>query len=158
MDDSGSHREKRMRKCSSPFLHQLSLFMTIGKGINLCKAPRIEATMATASGESFEPLNDYSMPVSYSVPLEPLEGVRKWNRSNSHGSDKSLEMASEGIEDSLDFRLQAVDKEGNKKISLWHDVSLVHLDDNKDDTPYMNFVCEIPKFSRYVVVRRVVAD
>ena len=109
--------------------------------------------MVTTTGEeTFEPLNDNSMPSSYSVPLEPLAGVRKWKRSNSHGSDKSLEMATEGMEDSLDYRLQAVDKEENKKISLWHDVSLVHLDENKDDTPYMNFVCEIPKFSRYVVM------
>jgi hypothetical protein len=40
-----------------------------------------------------------------------------------------------------------------KKISLWHDVSLVHIDpEKKEETPYLNFVCEIPKFTRYVSV------
>lgn len=113
--------------------------------------------MATPAGESFEPLNDDMIPISYSVPLE--DARPRWKRSNSHGSDKSLEVAHEGMQDSLDYRLQAVDKEGKKKISLWHDVSLVHLDhETKEETPYLNFVCEIPKFSRYVVRHGVVID
>ena len=114
--------------------------------------------METAAEESMQPLNDEEImqPLndeeiiasSYNMPLND---VRKMRRSNSHGSDKSLEVESEGIEDSLDFRLQAVDKVEKKKISLWHDVSLVHLDhETMAETPYMNFVCEIPKFSRCV--------
>jgi len=96
-----------------------------------------------ASAEQFVALND-----------EPSMDVRKMKRSSSHGSDKSLDVESEGMADSLDYRLQAVDIEGGKKISLWHDVSLVHLDhETKSETPYMNFVCEIPKFTRYVVGR-----
>lgn len=98
----------------------------------------------TAAAESFEPLKDDAYMV-------PLEDVRKMKRSGSHGSDKSLEIASDGMEDSLDYRIQAMDISGKKKISLWHDVSLVHIDhETKAETPYMNFVCEIPKFTRYV--------
>ena len=81
--------------------------------------------------------------------MVPLADVRKMKRSSSHGSDKSLEVEAEGMEDSLKYRLQAVDVDGGKKISLWHDVSLVHIDEKTDkDTPYFNFVCEIPKFTR----------
>jgi len=102
-----------------------------------------------AAAESFEPLKDESA----SPYMVPLEDVRKMKRSGSHGSDKSLEIASDGMEDSLDYRLQAMDVSGKKKISLWHDVSLVHIDQETNaETPYMNFVCEIPKFTRYVSV------
>jgi inorganic pyrophosphatase len=50
----------------------------------------------------------------------------------------------------LDYRIQAVDPvDGSRKISLWHDVSLVHLEpESGKETEYHNFVCEIPKFSR----------
>lgn len=94
-------------------------------------------------------------PVEEFVPLKggdvPLEDVRKMKRSGSHGSDKSLDVKDTGNQDSLDYRMQAVDIEGGKQISLWHDVSLVHLDhETKKETEYMNFVCEIPKFTRYV--------
>ena len=81
----------------------------------------------------------------------PIEEFRAMKRSTSHGSNVGIDLANEGEIDTLDFRMQAVDQEGSKKISLWHDVSLVHLDPlMKQETPYMNFVCEIPKFSRYV--------
>lgn len=50
----------------------------------------------------------------------------------------------------LGYRMKTVDKVGGKKeISLWHDVTLVHVDPaTSKPTPYLNFVCEIPKFSR----------
>jgi len=96
--------------------------------------------------EAFVPLKDNSSDEPFAVPLQD---VRKMKRSSSHGSDKDLNVACEGMEDSLDYRMQAVDISGGKKISLWHDVSLVHLDhETKQETPYMNFVCEIPKFTR----------
>jgi len=77
----------------------------------------------------------------------PLNDVRKIKKSHSKGSDIELEAG--GIEDSLSFRLQAVDPAEGKKISLWHDVSLVHLDPKtQKETSYLNFVCEIPKFTR----------
>ena len=60
--------------------------------------------MTTAA--KFEPLKDET---SYMVPLED---VRKMKRSNSHGSDKSFEIASDGMEDSLDYRMQAMDMDG----------------------------------------------
>lgn len=79
----------------------------------------------------------------------PLNDVREMKRSTSRGSNHEIGLESDGVEDTLDYRLQAVCPEGSKKISLWHDVSLVHLEhETKAETPYMNFVCEIPKFTR----------
>lgn len=77
----------------------------------------------------------------------PLNDVRKFKRTNSHGSNSDIDIASKGQEDTLEYRMQA--QAGGKKISLWHDVSLVHIDpQTKQETPYLNFVCEIPKFTR----------
>lgn len=81
--------------------------------------------------------------------MMPLNDVRELKRSASHGSNSNLELLTGGKEDSLEFRIQAVDAGDSKMISLWHDVSLVHFDpETKNETEYMNFVCEIPKFSR----------
>jgi len=81
--------------------------------------------------------------------LVPLNDVRKLKRVNSKGSNSDFGLESAGMEDSLDYRIQAVDPSGSKKVSLWHDISLVHVDPAKKvETPYLNFVCEIPKFSR----------
>lgn len=79
--------------------------------------------------------------------LIPLNDFRKVKKSSSFsGSDISLEEG--GEVDTLDYRIHAVSDEG-RKISLWHDVSLVHLDpQTRQDTPYYNFVCEISKFTR----------
>jgi hypothetical protein len=91
-----------------------------------------------------------------SVPLNDLWEMR---RSGSMGSNKDVDLTHDGEQDSLDFRIQAVDASGIKKISLWHDVSLVHLDgESKSETPYLNFVCEIPKFSRYLPFYRTARD
>lgn len=77
----------------------------------------------------------------------PLSDVRKMKRSSSLGSNNDIEIESDG--EGVDFRLQAVCPDESKKISLWHDISLVHLDpESKAETPYLNFVCEIPKFTR----------
>jgi inorganic pyrophosphatase len=82
--------------------------------------------------------------------MVPLNDFREMKRSNSRGSNSDFELEEGGMQDTLDYRLQAVDPVECKKISLWHDVSLVHLDPaTKNETEYMNFVCEIPKFSRY---------
>mmetsp|Transcript_503 Transcript_503/g.1173 ORF Transcript_503/g.1173 Transcript_503/m.1173 type:complete len:310 (+) Transcript_503:252-1181(+) len=72
------------------------------------------------------------------------------SRSGSHGSNTSLHNLAEGPADSLDYRIKTVDKDSTSKVvSLWHDVSLVHIDPASNlPTPYLNFVCEIPKFSR----------
>lgn len=81
------------------------------------------------------------------VPIgEPIRTA-----SASHGSASNLEILAHGDEDTLEYRIKAADKTGSKPISLWHDVTLVHVDPATDrPTPYLNFVCEIPKFSRYV--------
>jgi inorganic pyrophosphatase len=79
----------------------------------------------------------------------PLNDMRKLKRSTSHGSNAELDLDSKGDQDTLDYRIQAVDASGKKSISLWHDISLTHLDEKTDaDTGYLNFVCEIPKFTR----------
>jgi len=72
------------------------------------------------------------------------------SRSGSHGSNSNLHNLSEGDANTLDYRIKTVDKESKTKVvSLWHDVSLVHIDPTTElATPYLNFVCEIPKFSR----------
>jgi len=87
------------------------------------------------------------------VATVPLNDVRKMKRSNSRGSEHEIEIESDG--EGVDFRLQAIcPVDESKKISLWHDISLVHLDpETKAETPYLNFVCEIPKFSRYARIR-----
>ena len=85
------------------------------------------------------------MQVPIGEPLRSASGV-------SHGSATNLKLDSHGDEDTLEYRIKATDKSGKKPISLWHDVTLVHVDPATDrPTPYLNFVCEIPKFSRYAV-------
>lgn len=76
--------------------------------------------------------------------LVPLDDVRKMKRSCSSHS-----IESKGEQGTTDFQIQAVDEAGRKKVSLWHDISLVHIDpQTQQPTPYLNFVCEIPKFTR----------
>lgn len=81
---------------------------------------------------------------AYEVPVKGME------RRSSHGSNSNLELLHEG--EGLDYRMKTFDKSTKKKeISLWHDVTLVHVDDTTGrPTPYLNYVNEIPKFSRYV--------
>jgi len=54
------------------------------------------------------------------------------NNRMSHGSSSNLLRLGEGDEDTTDYRIYAVEKEGitsgKKPISLWHDVTLVHID------------------------------
>jgi len=77
--------------------------------------------------------------MSYQMPAK---------ESNSHGSNSNLQLLHDG--EGLDYRMKTVNKNGGKKeISLWHDVTLVHIDPaTNKPTPYLNFVNEIPKFSR----------
>jgi len=89
--------------------------------------------------ETLIPLNDNdSKPISAN------------NRVNSFGSEKDINLHEEGKEDTLDYRIHAKHGESSKTISLWHDISLTHIDaESGEKTPYYNFVCEIPKFTRY---------
>lgn len=89
--------------------------------------------------------------------LVPIKGEEEdsslgnLRRNNSYGSSANLSIQSHGENNSLDFRMQAVHKSGDKDkpISLWHDVNLTYIDPTTgEDTSYLNFVCEIPKFSR----------
>jgi hypothetical protein len=77
---------------------------------------------------------------------------QEMKRSNSVGSSDELSIAHSGEEGTTEYRLQAVESTRGQKISLWHDISLVHVDpDTRKETEYLNFVCEIPKFSRFVL-------
>lgn len=70
---------------------------------------------------------------------------------SSFGSSQNLSCVNEGDENTTEYRIKVVsdDTPANTPISLWHDVSLVHLDPKTENpTPYLNFVCEIPKFTR----------
>ena len=81
----------------------------------------------------------------------PLNDVRAMKRSSSVGSGSDYGLEGSGEHNTTDYRLQATDSTGSRKISLWHDVSLVHLEpETRKETDFHNFVCEIPKFSRYV--------
>lgn len=65
------------------------------------------------------------------------------------GSSSNLSLHSVGDENSTDYRIIAADTGRSKPISLWHDITLVHVDPATNrPTPYLNFVCEIPKFTR----------
>jgi hypothetical protein len=93
----------------------------------------------------------YQQPATMNhAKMIPLNDVREMKRTNSRGSNSDFELEEDGEENTLDYRLQAVDAvDGSRKISLWHDVSLVHLEPTTgSETEYHNFVCEIPKFSR----------
>ena len=103
--------------------------------------PPIDISYPTMQTESLVPIKDDP------APARPLK------RGSSHGSSANLGIESVGEEGTLDYRIKAHEKEGvakgKKEISLWHDVTLVHIDPATDrPTPYLNFVCEIPKFSR----------
>jgi len=88
------------------------------------------------------------------IPIKDAEpSLKKSNSQASHGSSANLLTLTKGDENTLDYRIQTHEKEGiatgKKAISLWHDVTLVHIDPVTEmPTPYLNFVCEIPKFSR----------
>lgn len=73
------------------------------------------------------------------------------NSRSSFGSSNDLMAVGEGKENTVDYRIKVVSDEApeGKPISLWHDVTLVHIDPvSQSPTPYLNFVCEIPKFTR----------
>ena len=85
------------------------------------------------------------------VPLNDGLTPKKRTLSNSSfGSDKDINLQEQGQADTLDYRIHAKHGEKKKTISLWHDISLSYIDpDTGDKTEYFNFVCEIPKFTRY---------
>jgi inorganic pyrophosphatase len=81
--------------------------------------------------------------------LVPLNDARTLKKESSFGSSSDIDLHHEGEEDTLDYRIHAKHATEGKTVSLWHDISLTHIDpDTKQDTPYFNFVCEIPKFTR----------
>jgi hypothetical protein len=87
------------------------------------------------------------------VPIKDAPTSKTVQRTNSFGSDKDIDLHHQGEQDTLEYRVHAKDAQEGKTISLWHDISLVHIDhDTGKETEYYNFVCEIPKFTRWVGV------
>ena len=77
--------------------------------------------------------------------------TKAFQRTSSFGSDKDIDLHHQGEQDTLEYRVHAKDAQEGRTISLWHDINLFHIDpETGKDTPYYNFVCEIPKFTRYV--------
>ncbi|VEU33356.1 unnamed protein product [Pseudo-nitzschia multistriata] len=88
--------------------------------------------------ETLIPLNDNS-----------AKAAKSPSRSNSFGSDKDISLHEDGEDNTLDYRIHAKHGQNAKTLSLWHDISLSHIDaDTGKQTEYYNFVCEIPKFTR----------
>jgi inorganic pyrophosphatase len=86
--------------------------------------------------------------MSEEISFVPLNDAPKLKKSSSRGSD--IDVHHKGEVDTHDYRLHAACPASGKQVSLWHDISLRHTDpETHDETPYMNFVCEIPKFTRY---------
>lgn len=104
------------------------LAMCIGTQIIACSAVHI-STMPTHA------------------PLFPLRGGGEpLRRQLSH---ENLKAELHGAPDTADARVYAKDTEENEHRSLWHDLPLFEVDpkDNKP-TGALNFVCEIPKWTR----------
>ena len=93
--------------------------------------------------EQLVPLNDDKSEVAAAV-----KGLKLVEKNSSLGSDSDLQVHHDGAEDTEDYRIKAFG-DGGKQVSLWHDISLFHYDTvAKKKTGALNFVCEIPKFTR----------
>ena len=81
--------------------------------------------------------------------LVPLNDAKSLKKESSFGSNSDIDLHHHGEQDTLDYRIHAKHSTAGKTISLWHDISLTHIDpETQAETPYYNFVCEIPKFTR----------
>ncbi|KAG7337229.1 inorganic pyrophosphatase [Nitzschia inconspicua] len=92
-------------------------------------------------------MDEQLVPLNDDFPPPKAKPLTRGSSQSSFGSDKDIDLHHQGEEDTLDYRIHAKHNAEGKTISLWHDISLVHIDDGKT-TEYMNFVCEIPKFTR----------
>jgi hypothetical protein len=92
-------------------------------------------------------MDEQLVPLNDDFPPQPKGNLRREGSQSSFGSEKNILLHHEGEEDTLDYRIHAKHNTQGKTISLWHDISLVHIDEGHE-TEYMNFVCEIPKFTR----------
>jgi inorganic pyrophosphatase len=83
------------------------------------------------------------------VPIKCESAHKSFSRNSSFGSDKDLNLSTEGMADTLEYRITA-NSDCGKVVSLWHDISLTYIDpaSNEKDLECLNFVCEIPKFTR----------
>ena len=82
------------------------------------------------------------------VPLKDGGAPKTLKTQSSFGSDNGLATEHRGQEDTLEYRIDTKTPEG-KTISLWHDINVNHIDpETGKETEYLNFVCEIPKFTR----------
>jgi inorganic pyrophosphatase len=82
------------------------------------------------------------------VPIKDGSAPKTLSKQSSFGSDNGLATEHRGQEDTLEYRIDTKTPEG-KTISLWHDINVNHIDpETGKETEYVNFVCEIPKFTR----------
>ncbi|CAJ1909195.1 unnamed protein product [Cylindrotheca closterium] len=82
------------------------------------------------------------------VPIKDVGSAKPLKKQSSFGSDKGLNTEERGAEDTLEYRIDTKNAAG-KTISLWHDINVNHIDpETGNETEYLNFVCEIPKFTR----------
>ncbi|KAM3576647.1 hypothetical protein VYU27_001450 [Nannochloropsis oceanica] len=58
-----------------------------------------------------------------------------------------LTKVQEGEHDTVDYRVHSLDH-NEERISLWHELPLFAVDDDARPTGALNFICEIPKFTR----------
>lgn len=94
------------------------------------------------------PSSIYKMNAEQLVPLNDGSESKPLKKQSSFGSDQGLNTDSRGKEDTLEYRIDTKNPEG-KTISLWHDINVNHIDQDGNETEYLNFICEIPKFTRY---------
>jgi inorganic pyrophosphatase len=79
---------------------------------------------------------------------EPKSTLSRSSSRGSFGSDSDLKKQTQGPEDTLEYRI-SIKSDCGRVVSLWHDISLTYIDPiTKEHTEYLNFVCEIPKFTR----------
>jgi len=115
---------------------------------------RTGALAAVVLGLSFSPSTNAIAPLRATLapasalsaaPLAPLRGGASMKRALSH---ENLSNEVQGDNDTLEQRIYAKDEE-NEHRSLWHDLPLFEVDIKTDKpTGFVNFVCEIPKFTR----------
>ena len=58
----------------------------------------------------------------------PLNDIREMKRSGSRNSHSDIDLAEEGQQDTVEYRIQAMCPAGKKKVSLWHDISFAFID------------------------------
>ena len=94
-------------------------------------------------------MDEAFVPISGGTENEKAKPLSRTSSRGSFGSDSDLKIHSAGPEDTLEYRI-SIKSDCGQVVSLWHDISLTYIDPSNPShhTDYLNFVCEIPKFTR----------